>query len=99
MNDDDQLADELVREIQSYLDGHPDAADTLEGVVQWWIVHERFLRGIGNVGKALGRLVADGEVECIAGPDGRRLYRAGPRRRTVDRDCAEPVQLAKFRIL
>src|SRR4051812_35069628 len=65
MNDDDQLAGELAREIRDYLDGHPDAADTLEGVLQWWIVHQRFLRGVGAVAKALDRLVDAGELERI----------------------------------
>lgn len=83
MSNDDHLADELAHEIRNYLDGHPDAADTLEGVVQWWIGHERFMRGVGAVGRALDRLMDGGEVERISGPDGRPLYRAGSRRRTV----------------
>lgn len=81
MADDEQLAEELAREILAYLDAHPDAADSLEGVVQWWILHERFLRGVRAVHRALDRLVDRGEVERVAGPDGRPLYRAGPRRR------------------
>jgi hypothetical protein len=83
MDDEDQLADELAREIVAYLDAHPDAADSLEGVVQWWLVQERFLRGIGAVGKALEQLVGTGEIERIAGPDRRPIYRAGPRRRPL----------------
>jgi hypothetical protein len=81
MSDDDQLASEIIVELRSYLDEHPDAADTFEGVVQWWIGHQRFLRGIAAAGKALDRLVELGEVERISSSDGRAIYRAGPRRR------------------
>jgi hypothetical protein len=80
MDNDEKLADEVSREILAYLDAHPDAADSLEGVVQWWIVQPRFLRGLSAVGKALERLVEEGEVERVRGPDGRPLYRAGPAR-------------------
>jgi hypothetical protein len=81
MGDDEQLAEEVADEILAYLDVHPDAADTLEGVVQWWIVQQRYLRGLHAVGRALDGLVARGEVERVPGPDGRPLYRAGPARR------------------
>jgi hypothetical protein len=76
MPDDDRLVEELVFEIRTYLDAHPHAADTLDGIVQWWIVHQRFLRGIEAAGKALDRLVADGQMEIARTPDGRVLYRA-----------------------
>lgn len=76
MPHDNALVDELVAEIQTYLDVHPDAADTLEGVVQWWIVHQRFLRGIEATAQALDRLVAIGSVEAVPGADGKVLYRA-----------------------
>jgi len=81
MGDDDQLAEDLACEILAYLDAHPDAADGIEGITQWWILQERFLRGVRLVGRALDRLIDSGEVERVAGPDGRPLYRAGPRRR------------------
>jgi hypothetical protein len=79
MPDEDKLVEELVAEIRTYLARHPDAADTQEGIVQWWIVHSRFLRGIEAVGRALDHLVADGRMEIIQTPDGRLLYRAARR--------------------
>ena len=80
MDNDDQLAAELAQEIRAYLDEHAEAADGLEGVVQWWIVQRRFLRGVRAVSRALDHLVDSGELERVAGPDGRPLYRAGPAR-------------------
>jgi hypothetical protein len=76
MPDDDPLVDELAAEICAYLQAHPDAADTLDGVVQWWIAHERFLRGITAAARALERLVEEGRVEQISTADGRTVFRA-----------------------
>lgn len=76
MTNDATLVDELAAEICAYLDAHPDAADTVDGVVQWWIVHERWLRGIALVGRALDRLIAEGRIEAIRGADARVVYRA-----------------------
>ena len=81
MGDDDRLAEDVAREILAYLDAHPDAADSAEGITQWWVLHERFLRGLRAVGRALDQLVDRGEMERVTGPDGRPIYRAGPRRR------------------
>jgi hypothetical protein len=81
MADDDALVQELSAEIRAYLDAHPEAADTLDGIVQWWIVHQRFLRGVQAAGRALDELVAQGVLEKIRTADGRDIFRA---RRTPD---------------
>lgn len=80
MCDDDAWVEELAYEIRTYLRAHPQAADTLGGVVQWWIVHARFLRGVQATSRALDRLVADGEVERIQTADGRTIFRAARER-------------------
>jgi hypothetical protein len=76
MPPDDALVDEIAAEIRAYLQAHPDAADTLDGIVQWWIVHQRFLRGIQATERALERLVAENQVERIRTADGRVVFRA-----------------------
>jgi hypothetical protein len=79
MADDDALVDELAAEILTYLQAHPDAADSLEGIVQWWIVHDRFLRGVAATGRALDRLVDEGRMERITLAGGSVIYRAAGR--------------------
>jgi hypothetical protein len=76
MPHDDTLVDEVAAEIRAYLDAHPDAADTLDGIVQWWIVHDRFMRGIQATGRAVERLVAEGRLEKICISEGRVIFRA-----------------------
>src|SRR5262249_52494108 len=75
--DDDAIVDEIAAEILAYLEQHPEAADTLEGVVQWWILQQRFLRGIQSTNRALEGLVAQGQLERVRSADGRTIYRGG----------------------
>jgi hypothetical protein len=76
MSDDDTLVRELAAEIREYLDQNPNAADTLDGIVNWWIVQPRFLRGIHATGRAVKRLIEQGRMEEIHTPDGRTIFRA-----------------------
>jgi hypothetical protein len=90
MHDEDALVDKLAAEILTYLEAHPDAADSLDGIVQWWIVHERFLRGIAATGRALERLVDEGRMECITLADGSVIYRAASQAGTDSADASAP---------
>jgi hypothetical protein len=79
MGDDDDLVGELANEIREYLAENPDAADTVEGILQWWIVQRRLLRGIPAVGRAIERLVDEGFLEEVKTADGRSIFRAAHR--------------------
>jgi hypothetical protein len=76
MQHEDPLIDQLAAEIQAYSVAHPNAADTLENIVNIWIVQQRFLRGIHAAGAAIGRLVKEGRLEEVRTPDGRTIFRA-----------------------
>ncbi len=76
MQYDGPLIDELAAEIEAYIDAHPDAADTLENIVNIWIVQQRVLRGIHAARQAIGRLVEEGRLEEVQTPDGRTIFRA-----------------------
>ena len=65
---DTDIAIQLIR---AYMARHPPAADTLEGVAQWWLAGQ-FPQDI--VAAALARLGAAGELECLA-PGGREVWR------------------------
>jgi predicted transcriptional regulator len=34
-------AQSIAREILSYLHDHPDAQDTIEGIMQWWLLEKK----------------------------------------------------------
>ena len=49
---------EVVREILTYLVDNPDAHDTLDGIVQWWLLERKIKYQTDIVRKALAELVA-----------------------------------------
>ena len=63
MPDSDLL--HLADAIRHYLAKHPDAADTLEGVVNWWLVRQRYENAVTRVSRALELLVEQGELTKI----------------------------------
>ena len=48
----------IAQEISDYLSGHPNAADSLEGIMNWWLKRQRYEQAVGRVQKALNYLVA-----------------------------------------
>ena len=70
------------REILAYLAAHPGSQDSLEGIVEWWLLHHYVTKTRAAVRGALTQLVARGFVLERAGADGRSTYRLNPRKRT-----------------
>lgn len=53
---------QIVNEILAYLSEHPDAQDTLEGIVRWWLLEQEIKREMYKVQEALTELVNRGLV-------------------------------------
>ena len=64
------------RYILSYLLEHPDAGDTLEGIVEWWLLHQKIRFETRNVSQAIAELVAEGLITTQQSSDSRIIYRA-----------------------
>lgn len=65
--------------IRGYLAQHPAAADSEEGIAQWWLPAMGMDVPVERVRSALERLVVQGVVACAELRDGRRIYRAARR--------------------
>lgn len=65
----------LEREILDYLIRHPDAQDTIEGIVDWWLLEQRMRTVQSEVRRALVELEQRGFVVSSASPDGRLIFR------------------------
>ncbi len=87
MNANDRI-DEVVCALSRYLRLHPFASDTLEGIRQWWLTHDRFHES--DLLQALERLRRVGIVESVRAADGRVRYR-----RTAP-DARVDAQLDRF---
>lgn len=70
-------------EILAYLVDHPDAQDTVEGVIEWWLLEQRIERARTQVKTTLAQLVGEELVFARTGAGGRVSYRVN---RTTLRD-------------
>lgn len=52
----------IAHEILSYLADHPQAQDTSDGIVQWWLLDRKIKNQMINVKEVLAELVAKGLV-------------------------------------
>jgi hypothetical protein len=64
----------LSDEILTYLRVYPQAADTVDGIVEWWLPRQRHDEVVDRVQRALDDLVARGLVEKMTLVDGTVLY-------------------------
>lgn len=65
----------VASQILSYLAKNPDAEDTLEGIVEWWLWQQQIEIESRIVKQALAELIAQGLVKEVKGPDRRTFYR------------------------
>ena len=67
---------EIAQAIGAYVEKNPDAQDTLEGIVQWWLPELEDKPRAALIKQALNQLVADGLIAAHTGKDAQILYRA-----------------------
>jgi DNA-binding MarR family transcriptional regulator len=65
----------LTYQVLSYLVKNPKAEDTLEGVLQWWLLQERIGYEMKRVKQALEELAVRNFVTEVNGPENRIFYR------------------------
>lgn len=66
----------IAEDLKAYLDAHPEAADSLTGIVHWWLERQRAERQSRKIRRALEFLVDEGLVTREETPDGGVIYRA-----------------------
>ena len=71
-----QPGNEQREAILRYLEACPNAADTLNGVVEWWIPLQRYRDDYEKVAKILEELFAEGLIEKQVLPDQKIIYKA-----------------------
>jgi len=64
----------LQASLRRYLEQFPDAADSPEGIRQWWLTEELRVTPIEILRQALKVLVASDEMQFSILPDGTELY-------------------------
>ena len=72
-------------EILEYLDRHPGAKDTLEGIVEWWLLETQIQHAIAQVKASLNTLVELQLVQVITYGNGRTAYTLNRRKQKAVR--------------
>lgn len=65
---------EIETAVLSYLDRHPNAADTLDGIANWWLPQQRYITAQVRIQAVLQKLVSRGVLQLRRLPDGAALY-------------------------
>ncbi len=73
MTPGDRQIDAIANAVRSYLDQHPDAADTVDGIAKWWLPAP-WCVDPDSVQSALTRLEAQGAVSRRTLADQHVLY-------------------------
>ena len=63
---------EVEEAILGYLDEHPHAMDSIEGIAEWWVSRARIRRDVTLVLKVLDQLTASGVLESVGSGDQKR---------------------------
>ena len=79
-------------EILAYFADHPQAQDTVEGIVEWWLLEQRIKRATTQVKAVLAQLVAEGLVIPRDGTAGRVYYPCQPAEDARDSPSAEELE-------
>ncbi|MCP4657131.1 MAG: hypothetical protein GY856_17115 [bacterium] len=82
-------------EILTYLTDYPDAGDTLEGIVRWWMLDRAIKTESDNVRAALVELVARGFVLEQRREDSRAHYRINHGKMSEIRDALKKTSTAE----
>ncbi len=74
-----QQKSEIARKILAYLTEHPDAQDTLEGIMDWWLVERNIKDQTLLVREVLRNLIEEGLIVEHEVQGSRAIYRLNRR--------------------
>lgn len=82
-------ARDIARAVLRYLETHPEAKDTLEGIARWWLERERSERLLAEVERAVALLISRDLVVETRRPGMPPYYEINPSRREVIAEMIE----------
>ena len=71
----EQRLSETAQAILDYLRRNPEAQDTLDGIVQWWLPEQHFTPRVATIREALQELLAAELISEHRGKDAQVSYR------------------------
>ena len=73
------VVDEIAKAIRRYVDAHPDAADSIDGIHRWWLLPVFHDEARALVTCAVDQLAHEGALRQVALEDGRVIYSSARR--------------------
>ena len=85
MNGNNSLGEEdhifkVARQILAYLKEHPNAADTVDGILEWWLPRQSLVEQRQVVERALRNLVNRDLIRVVDSADSRKHYQLNLKR-------------------
>ena len=71
---DDSDVEHIAEYIVSYLNNHPNAADTVEGITEWWLLRQQIEISSALVQEALDYLVSESVVKINVNLSANKVY-------------------------
>jgi len=65
-------------EILDYLARHPDAQDTIDGILHWWVLDACVQKWAPKIAETVAQLVEQGFLEQKRSADGNVIYHISP---------------------
>jgi hypothetical protein len=66
-------------EILDYLVRHPEAQDTIDGILHWWVLDACIQKWAPKIAETVAQLVEQGFIEQKQSADGKIFYCVSPR--------------------
>ena len=67
--DESRREEQLAEAIMDYMNEHPQAMDTLEGIAEWWIMRQRVRVDVEALARVLNHLTDQGVLERLGSGD------------------------------
>ena len=78
MNVSDRRLPSPAPEILDYLARHPDAQDTIDGIIHWWVLDVYVRKWAPKIAETVAQLVERGFLEEKSSSDGKTFYHVSP---------------------
>lgn len=84
---------QIARDVLSYLAEHPEAQDTFEGIVEWWLLEQKIKRQTAEVREVLDNLASRKLILERRAGDSRTHYRLNRRKVKAIKAFLKPENL------
>lgn len=65
----------VARLLLRYMQNHPEAKHTSEGIARWWVLEQKLEEEIGTVENVIANLIDNGIITKVALPEGNAFYK------------------------